>query len=131
MDRSIIAESAQSRSLRDFQAPLAFQGSTPQPLTYNSKPHHAHSFAHANKASDCLQKAKSQIASLNPEDQKADLKCILAMNRSIRKLNGFGQQTRQAWESLRKGKSMGSSAAERRDTKARKNLMEATQNIRN
>jgi hypothetical protein len=36
-----------------------------------------------------MQVAKSEIVSINPEDKQREVKVIMAMNRSIKKMNGL------------------------------------------
>ena len=45
------------------------------------------SITYSEKIKHILNHTKSQIIPLNPEDKHTDVKCIMAMNRSIKKLN--------------------------------------------
>ena len=61
LDRSIIAESAQSKSVKEL-----YLSKMRPPATYNSKPQQMQSLTYGKRASEFVEKARSQITSLNP-----------------------------------------------------------------
>ena len=84
-----------------------------------------------------VEKAKSQIAVLDPEKEKDGVRYILAMNRSIRKINGLKEEMAGerrkvlGWaRSDKRLKTLNSASSGTDKLKKRRNLIEITDNVR-
>ena len=94
--------------------------------------------AYAQKVKEILNNTKSEILNQNPEEKHASVKCILAMNRSIKKMSDLkGQMTDkiklQNLSNVKKTKTVSSISETQNNAsppKKKKNLIQLTEKIR-